>query len=989
MSLVASLLLPRQSAAQQPPPESQTGTGTTEDAAAATRKSAEEQIVVTGSRIRRKDLTTPAPVTVISRDQVVASGKVSIGDFLQSLPEQGNAINTQINNGGNGATRVALRGLGAARTLVLLNGRRFVPGGNGANDSVDLNSIPVAAIERIEVLKDGASAVYGSDAIGGVVNIITRRRSGTEVSGFTGTSQHGDGTIYDINGTTGATGDAGSFLFSGGYYKQQPVWAGARDFSHIPLAYDATGTRTLNKLPGPYSQGSGTVPEGTIVLGPCKASTPASTPCVGKQMAFDGTHDAQIALYNQLIAQYPTIDTFIRDPASPLAIGGYRPYTNASLAPLGDGYNFQPDNYLVTPAQRISLYSSGDTKLGSFTKAFFEASFVNRQSKTKLAAEPLLTDSENVLVSKNNVYNPFGVDFAAVRKRLNEFSYRDTTQDITTFRGVGGVSGALPGEAGPLSGWYWDASLNYGRSEGTVVKVGNLKRTSLAIALGPSFTDPVTKLNRCGTLAAPIAGCVPLNLFGGPFSIPQDQVTGLTFTGTLRAINQMTSAQFNTGGELFTLFAERPVGLAAGYEYRFLAGENVPDPITVAGETTGNKGEITAGHYYVNEGYAELSVPIVGNLPFAEDVEATGAVRVSQYSNFGGAQTYKVGGRWRVIRDVTLRGTYSTGFRAPSISDLYLGQSDSFPNVSDPCRGKGVAGGGTPPPNCFTQGVANNGDAQTQLRSRIGGNPDLQPEKAQIFTAGIVLEPRMVPHLSITVDYYNVNVDNTITTIGASVILNSCYPADGSAPLLCNLVQRDPATGKVLNIINFNTNVGKDYTDGVDMALTYNLPTPYGRFGYVFDGTLLHRYNRRLANDQLIKGKGNFDLNNQGTGGVYPAFKFLTGLSWAFLGFGAGVNTRFVSAFTECGTASGNFAGSGLCYANDTYQRRVLHYNQWDIFASYTLSTGFGKTTLGAGINNLFDQSPSAIYNGFTAASDPTAYDFMGRFVYARLGHTF
>src|SRR5438128_7532531 len=191
-------------------------------------------------------------------------------------------------------------------------------------------------------------------------------------------------------------------------------------------------------------------------------------------------------------------------------------------------------------------------------------------------------------------------------------------------------------------------------------------------------------------------------------------MTGLTFTGTWRAINQMTSVLFNTSGELFRPLAGRPVALAAGYEYRLLVAENAPDPITVAGETTGNAAQITSGHYYVNEGYAELSVPVIGNLPFAEDVEATAAMRVSDYNTFGGRVTYKLGARWRVIRDVTFRGTYSTGFRAPSISDLFLGQADSFPPVSDPCRGRGVAGGGTPPPNCFATGVANNGDTQTQ-----------------------------------------------------------------------------------------------------------------------------------------------------------------------------------------------------------------------------------------------------------------------------------
>src|SRR6266446_1657939 len=254
-------------------------TGTT-GAQAAGKRAAEETITVTGFRIRRKDLTTPAPVTVISREQVIASGKVSIGDFLQSLPEQGNAINTSVNNGGNGSTRVSLRGLGANRTLVLLNGRRMVPGGTGADQSVDLNSIPTAAIDRIEVLKDGASAVYGSDAIAGVVNIITRKNyRGTEVSGYTGTSvAHGaDGSTYDLNVTTGIGGDLGNVTFSGGYFNQQAVWAGDRDFASIPRAYDATGKNNPFKIVGQYTLGSPTIPQGRITILPSERNLPNSS----------------------------------------------------------------------------------------------------------------------------------------------------------------------------------------------------------------------------------------------------------------------------------------------------------------------------------------------------------------------------------------------------------------------------------------------------------------------------------------------------------------------------------------------------------------------------------------------------------------------------------------------------------------------------------------------------------------------------------------
>src|SRR3954447_12572967 len=255
------------------------------------KKEATEEIVVTGSRIRRKDLTTPAPVTVISREQVTASGKVSIGDFLQALPEQGNAINTQFNNGGDGATRISLRGLGSARTLVLLNGRRMVPGGTGADASVDLNSIPTASVERIEVLKDGASAVYGSDAIAGVVNVVTRRGlKGTEASAFGGVSQHGDGQTYDLNVTTGQSGDRGNVVFSAGYYKQQSVFAGDRDFSKFQLFFDPSAPAGQGEI----LVGSGTIPAGRIVLASSQ---------VGKAQALTGNAavDAKLSAYNTLV----------------------------------------------------------------------------------------------------------------------------------------------------------------------------------------------------------------------------------------------------------------------------------------------------------------------------------------------------------------------------------------------------------------------------------------------------------------------------------------------------------------------------------------------------------------------------------------------------------------------------------------------------------------------------------------------------------------
>src|SRR5205085_2819042 len=319
-------------------------------------------------------------------------------------------------------------------------------------------------------------------------------------------------------------------------------------------------------------------------------------------------------------------------------------------------------------------------------RAYFQGSFVNRQASVQLAPAPLDTGVYGVFVSKDNEFNPFGVDLFDVRRRLVEFSGRTQGFDMDTVHAVAGLDGTLPEEFGPLAGMYWDASFNYGRSSGVTTTNGSLNTQLTGNGLGPSFQD-ANGVWRCGTPATgAIPNCTPVNLFGGPGTITPAMLTALGgYEGINQLWSQLAAIQFNLSHELFRLGAERPVGLAAGYEYRNHFAGYIPNAIAQAFLDSDYNGAPTQGGYHVNEAYAELDAPLVSHIAFAEDLELQAAARVFNYSTFGTDWTYKVGARWRPIRDLTVRGTYSTGFRAPDVIDLYGGQGPSAESATDPC----------------------------------------------------------------------------------------------------------------------------------------------------------------------------------------------------------------------------------------------------------------------------------------------------------------
>ncbi|HEX9051300.1 MAG TPA: TonB-dependent receptor [Anaeromyxobacter sp.] len=972
-----------------------------------------EEIVVTGTRIRRKDLSTPAPVTVLSSEQLTSSGKVSIGDFLQTLPEQGGAINTQYNNGGDGTTEVSLRNLGSQRTLVLLNGRRFVAGGTSAQSTVDLNSIPTAAIERVEILKDGASAVYGSDAIAGVVNIITKKKlNGTEATAYAGETGHGDGTTYDVALTTGTSSDKGNLLFSAGFTKVDTIWAGDRPWAKHAILYSYN--EADSGLPvGENAGGSSAIPQGRFGLGGyiisptggvCEYSSTAGG-CAGADVASSSSIAAEL-LRSRLIDPAGNLQdpknyrglNFMYDPTRGAATGGYAPYSSAY------SYNYQAVNYLVTPSQRVQLFSTGDANLGDVARAYFEASYVDRTSRTQIAPDPLFTGNYGVVVSKDSIFNPTGVDLFDVRRRLVEFGGRADDYSVQTFRTVFGLDGTIPDSVPVLKGWYWDASFNWGKTGGTDTNSGALRLPYVQDAVGPSMIDPTTGQAICvktpGDPTTVIPGCAPLNLLhvsvpGHP-ELDAPAPGNLAFTGTNRARNQMQQFAANVTGELFRL-ADRPVSLALGGDYTQYSAALVVNTINVAGEGDNYNAADVAGSYNTTQGYAELQIPIMSNVVGAQELELDLAARAAHYNTFGDKTTYKAGVRYSPIRDVTLRGTFSTAYRAPSITNLFAGASENFPSVSDPC---GNLAGASPTiiARCAGTGVTNpagSGDDSTQLKEFIGGNVNVKPETANIFTIGVVLQPQMLRNFSATVDYFNTKISNTIGQVQAVNILSGCYGL-GYQPY-CAAIHRDPNTQMVTSIDDLITNYSKLDVQGIDVGVNYVQPTPVGKFGLNLNGSFLTKYQQDLPSGQVIDGKGNYDL------GVNPSFKALVGLTYGLGGLGVGWTARYIGSYTECmnnNPADQNFgtATGGLCYqGNATFtdigfapreEHQVSAYFLHDLALRYGVKSSAGLTSLALGIQNIFDARPPRVYASFLSYAEYD-YQFAGRAFYARLTQNF
>lgn len=928
------------------------GTGTTIAQEAGTTNL--DKIEVTGSRIKRADVETSQPVFTMSRQQIESQGLTSIGDVIQNISSGGSALNSNVNNGGNGETRVNLRNLGSNRTLVLVNGRRWV-GGTGLGGAVDLNTIPTAAVERIEVLKDGASTIYGSDAISGVVNIILRQNfDGAEANAYFGQYDKGDGSRESYDFTIGSTGDRWHATLGVGYVKEEPVWAGDREISSVPVFGAVAGTGNSTTIPGGRFGIFG--PTGTSATG---------TPTFGATR-FNGT------------------------PGFSITNNGGTTSRNYTAA---DSYNFAPANYLVTPQERKSVFADAGLSITDNVRFKTTVTYNERESSQILAPMPIVlgrsapgTNGADIVISANNIYNNTGRDIDYIQYRAEETGGRIFTQNVKTF----GFSGAFEGDFEVGQRFFsWEAGMFYGKNDQTDRTTGLFNISALRNALGPSFVD-AGGVARCGTAASTIDGCVPMNMLSGPGSLTPEMLSYAGFNAhDLYGYEQKTYFG-NIGGELFDLQGGA-FAFSFGAEHREESGFDDPDALINSGDTTGNARTATNGGYKLDEAYLELAVPLLADLPGAQLLDFSLATRYSDYSNFGDTTNSKFGFRWKPITDLMIRGNWSQGFRAPSINELFQGVSDTFEDVRDPCAGSFSDGSvnGTRPGSCGA--VPAYAQANPQVRTATGGNPNLQPETSTSKTLGFVFSPSWVTGLDISLDWWNIKIEDAIDTQTVQETLDSCYLA-GIANA-CSLIQREP-TGEVSNLLAVPNNIARIEAEGYDLTVGYRLPdTAWGSFSLVWDSTYMSKFvvEKPLQDPEtrvgLYRGGSARDNNWRIRSNLM--------LNWELGDVGGSASMRYYSSQVENCTGANVATPANvalLCSDPDRVTAAGAAPRNHVPSVTYTDLAAYWKAPWNArvtvGVNNAFDRDPPQAATAFANSFDPQ-YEIPGRFYYMRYTQKF
>ncbi len=991
--------------------------------AADTAASPTDDIVVTGSRIRQPNLESTSPVTVVNSQDIKITGTTRVEDLMNSLPQVFAGQGANYSNGASGIATLNLRGLGSERTLVLVNGRRVVPGDPGTS-AADINIIPSALIQRVDVLTGGASSVYGADAVSGVVNFVLD----TNFEGFRIDTQY---SLYTHNNR-----NRDRFTV--------PLNARGFGYPHGNVADGGTIDTTVAFGAG-FDDGRGHV---TAYAGYRKINAVVQANRDYSACSLSGRTAAQVAANGQLYtcggsATSPTGTVFAFDTTSPgnftSTIFQFGP--NRTISSGFTPFNFAPTNYYQRPDERYTAGVFADYEISSALHPYMEFMFQDDRTVAQIAPSgdfgntlslncdnPLLSaaqkavicDNENLLVSPafDSQFVVVGNDpqgrpaylftdpttgqtytrgFAQILRRNIEGGSRRDDLQHTSYRGVLGMRGELG------SAWNYDVYYQYGRTVFAETYYNDASVSRIRKALDV-VTDPATGNPICrSTLANTDAACTPWDIFSPGTVTPSAASTAyISVPGFQRGVNTEQVASGYISGQLGeygikTPWSDQGVGVVFGAEYRKESLDFSSDLEFQLGDLAG-QGAATlpvSGSFSVTEFFTEVSLPIARN-SWVHEFTITGGYRYSDYSNGPKTDTYKIEGRFAPTRDILIRGGYNRAVRAPTVQDLFAPIRVALDGSSDPCAGAAITANQT---GCLMQGltvgqvVAPNPAAQ--YNGLIGGNPNLSPEKADTYTAGVVLTPSFIPGFTASVDYFNIKLTGAIQGYGADTIVGLC--TTNADPVFCNLVHRD-ASGSLWRtpdgyVTDFSYNTGGVKTSGIDVQAGYTRDIgSAGRLGLSFVGTWLDK----LVTDTGLASAGSYDcagLYGNSCGTPSPKWRHQARISFDMPnGIGASLRWRYFGPSTldalssntnlrntsGTGPAPGGVARPGLA--------RFADVSYFDLAFTFRVGDHY-NFRLGA--NNILDREPPVTGSQACPAGPcngnvyAQVYDALGRYIYA------
>ena len=998
------------------------------ESSAPAEPTASQEIVITGTLIRNPNLVASAPVTVLGHDEVQLRQTNTAEEILRTIPGAAPSIGAQVNNGSGGSAYVNLRGLGSNRNIVLLDGVRIVP--VDLVGRVDLNNIPLALVDRVDVLTGGASSTYGADAVSGVVNFITRSDfAGMELSVSDQLTQRGDGMYKRGDLTLGANfaDGRGNAVMSIGYQESDPIYQGHdRPYSNIALS--------------------------SVDAGDLNGATSGTT--TPSRIAFTGKPSLQV------------------DP------------TGTTLIPFYQGYNFNPYNVFQTPFRRYNLFSAAHYDITDHLTVYGRGMYNNNTVDTIIAPSGVFADTVTV-----NLNNPFltasqrntlcaqaGISAATctaagattfgptmpnplagqagqpatipnpayqtvtfqLARRMPELGPRISDYNTTMFDFRAGIRGDITDKIGFD---IWGARGISDKTQ-TIQNYALLSRVRQA-ELATNTTSCLTTTNNC----------VPLNIFGPEGSITPAMAGFISQESTTRVRSKLSQGRATINGDTpLSLWARNPVSFAVGAEYRkYTASQRADLLAKTAGELGGAGGAAPDidGSFDVYEGFAEVIAPIVSDRPFFNELQLEAGIRRSHYTIGAPANTsfntttWKLAGSWAPVRDIKFRGAYNHAARAPNIGELFTPVTVGLIALTaDPCAGPVTNGNPNLAAVCLAQGAPAGSigsilqPTSGQANQSSGGNPFLKPEIAKTWTVGAVLRPRFVPGLNATVDYYNIKVNGAVSAPTANDVLQACFgniTAASATDPACTSIRRDPTTGQLsgspattFGLPRQLSNLGKITTDGVDFTLDYRrgLGTWVGspaKIAIALGGNWTHS-NKFQATPSSVDREcvGFFSVN---CGSPNPKWSFntratlslgrvdLSGL-WRHLsgldyeGTAADFAARGFTG-TNCIPFGGNrgqpsscnrflFNGvvdtrpvtSPLFNAPGTFNGQSVNYNKIPAFDYFDFSTRFNVNEhfdLTFTVRNIFDKDPPIVGNNAgTAAFNsgntfPSTYDPLGR----------